>query len=1351
MKPRISYNLSEVATQDSNMPCAYLTNEEVQKGCNLLVDTGADTCVAGKHAWVVEIIEGFSANVRGFDDSTQTLENLPIVNVKYAFDIETTGETIILEVNHCIYLGSKKTDGILCPNQLRMNGIYIDERPSALFPGLENTQCIIGDGTKMDLTMNGPLMTLPVRRPSLTEITDDNIQVITLTSPHGWDPYGDDSVSSYNIHSLIRIVPWGNPSITSMLYYKANTLGTVKKRTITVDDLMRRWGIGKESAKMTLRSTWQEHTRSTDNLTRRFKTARVHSRFRNLMGPHSVFYTDTLFFSTTSLRGNTCGQVYYNKCGFYKLYPLQTKKQSHTTLIPLFELAGIPSQIHSDRAPELIAGHFNKILRKYRIRQTTVETNSPWQNRAEGQGVKPIKRLGLWLLHRVSAPPQLWDYAFELAADILSLTCKPSLLYGPQPGYQRLTNLKPDISQHASFGFYDWVWHWDEAMKFKQLGRWLGVAENVGPIMTFWILNAKGSPIPRSTVIALSPMETDSTDIIERMKAFDVNIKAKLDSRHLRRPVASDDNNLNVDVDQLERSVQQSYTASDLWEGDVRSIPYEPTCEESAMEQMDEHIGQQIMLTKAEGPVVVKVISRYRDATGALVGTKNATPQLDTRIYNVEFPDGHYERYSSNILTEALSESIDSNGYETSYILEICGYRRDASQALSRSNGFTYSKSGRAFPKITTKGWQLRVRWNDQSTTWVPLSLLKNAEPLLVAEYAKAMAIHHEPAFRWWVNHTLKEKRRFISKVKALLHKNNLKFGIMVPRTIKQALQLDSENGNSFWKDAISKEMANVKIAFTFKKKEDRPPVGYKQIRCHLIFDVKRDLTRKARFVAGGHMTDPPTSMTYASVVSRESVRLAFVLASLNDQDILTGDIGNAYLNAPTLEKVYYRAGLEWGEHMQGAICVIVRALYGLKSSAKAWRSHMCNTLQTMGFEHSLADNDVWLRKSNKANDSCPHYSYILVYVDDILIVADKPQEYMDVLSKHYYVKETSIGPPNLYLGTQYRRVTDRSGKQCWSSSTDSYVKEATSIVFERMNAMGLKLTKKSKSPEHPFSNESYRPELDVSDVCTADEHQFYQQIVGIARWMIEIGRIDIAYEVSIMSRYLACPRKGQLAQMLHMCQYLYCNQGMNLVYDPTKINVNENTILSHLRAENKAKELQALYPDAVDYIPANAPEPLGQSVQINAFVDADLAGELTTRRSQTGILIYVNMAPIIWISKRQSTVESSTFGSEFVAMRALVETIIGLRYKLRMFGVPIDGPCQVFCDNEPVTNASMCADVTLKRKHISISYHQAREAVAAGVMLVFYERSATNHSDLFTKSLSKRKRKTLMALICGK
>ena len=112
-------------------------------------------------------------------------------------------------------------------------------------------------------------------------------------------------------------------------------------------------------------------------MTRRFKTARVHSRYRQLTGPYSQFYMDTLFSKIVSLRGNTCGHVYFNRAGFYKFFPLKSKKDAHNTLLPLIEIAGMPSGMHSDRAPELVKGHFSSLLQKYRIRQTTTEPNSP--------------------------------------------------------------------------------------------------------------------------------------------------------------------------------------------------------------------------------------------------------------------------------------------------------------------------------------------------------------------------------------------------------------------------------------------------------------------------------------------------------------------------------------------------------------------------------------------------------------------------------------------------------------------------------------------------------------------------------------------------------------------------------------------------------------------------------------------------------------------------------------------------------------------------------------------------------------------------------------------------------------
>ena len=137
----------------------------------------------------------------------------------------------------------------------------------------------------------------------------------------------------------------------------------------------------------------------------------------------------------------------------------------------------------------------------------------------------------------------------------------------------------------------------------------------------------------------------------------------------------------------------------------------------------------------------------------------------------------------------------------------------------------------------------------------------------------------------------------------------------------------------------------------------------------------------------------------------------------------------------------------------------------------------------------------------------------------------------------------------------------------------------------------------------------------------------------------------------------------------------------MDICYDTTKLNSTELTTLPQERAAHHAKIMRTMYPDAVENLPPSCPVPLGKSVQINAFVDADLVDELTTRRSQTGILISLNMSPTVWYSKRQNTVEASTYGSEFVTMRILVEMFIALRYKLRLFCVPIDEPCNVFCD----------------------------------------------------------------------
>ena len=160
-------------------------------------------------------------------------------------------------------------------------------------------------------------------------------------------------------------------------------------------------------------------------------------------------------------------------------------------------------------------------------------------------------------------------------------------------------------------------------------------------------------------------------------------------------------------------------------------------------------------------------------------------------------------------------------------------------------------------------------------------------------------------------------------------------------------------------------------------------------------------------------------------------------------------------------------------------------------------------------------------------------------------------------------------------------------------------------------------------------------------------------------------------------------------------------------------------------------------------------PEPRGNYVTTSCFVDADLAGNKVTRRSQTGVLIFVNQAPIHYYSKKQPTVEISTFGAEFCAMKVAVEMIEALRYKLRMFGIPVgDGAnnsTAIFCDNQAVYQNTVVPESTLKKKHHSIAYHRCREAVAACTVKIAKQGTEKNLADLFTKRMTAIRRRFLL------
>jgi hypothetical protein len=170
---------------------------------------------------------------------------------------------------------------------------------------------------------------------------------------------------------------------------------------------------------------------------------------------------------------------------------------------------------------------------------------------------------------------------------------------------------------------------------------------------------------------------------------------------------------------------------------------------------------------------------------------------------------------------------------------------------------------------------------------------------------------------------------RIICKVKSwYCWARTHKYGIVLPKSIEEALLINREMGTDLWQKAIEKEMWTIYYAFKFLE-DNRAPVGYQKIDCHMVFNIKMTLEWKARYVAGGHQTEPTKDITFASVVSRDSIRIAFHVAALNDLEILNADISGAYLNAKATKKVYTLAGKEFGPEKEGKIVVIMCAELG--------------------------------------------------------------------------------------------------------------------------------------------------------------------------------------------------------------------------------------------------------------------------------------------------------------------------------------------------------------------------------------------------------------------------------------
>ena len=297
-------------------------------------------------------------------------------------------------------------------------------------------------------------------------------------------------------------------------------------------------------------------------------------------------------------------------------------------------------------------------------------------------------------------------------------------------------------------------------------------------------------------------------------------------------------------------------------------------------------------------------------------------------------------------------------------------------------------------------------------------------------------------------------------------------------------------------------------------------PKGYKKIRVHFVFAVKHDGRHKARPIADGHLTDAPVESVYSSVVSLQSLRLVVFIAELNELELWAADVGNAYLEAYTKEKVYIIAGKGFGK-LEGHTLIIVKALYGLRSSGKRYAEKASEVLRAMGFTISRADPDVWMRRIDD------HYEYIAVYVDDLAIASKNPKAITDALQNDHKLKLKGVGPLTYHLGCDFFR--DKDGTLCYGPRR--YI-EKLLLNYENL------FNSKPKMFSAPLERNDH-PELDDTVFLEPDDQRKYLSLVGALQWAISLGRFDIGTSTMTMSRFRVEPSKGHMERVKRIIGYL--------------------------------------------------------------------------------------------------------------------------------------------------------------------------------------------------------------------
>jgi hypothetical protein len=351
------------------------------------------------------------------------------------------------------------------------------------------------------------------------------------------------------------------------------------------------------------------------------------------------------------------------------------------------------------------------------------------------------------------------------------------------------------------------------------LGRYLGPATDVGSALTAKILKLNGQTVCRLTLQHLTDEETHCPIHLETRRVFDETVASHLGPNATDQDFPAED--LTLDFDHYDDNHDL-----DPDHGDLEVTP----------EMGDNYLNAEIYVPRGGTLSKGRVTAWKWDKDGNPIGLANANPILDTREYMFTFDNGDETVMSANLIAEAMYAQCVHDGNQYVLLDSIINHKR-LDSAIRPLDQTVVRPDGRTYLRRSTVGWQLCCQWRDGSTSWESLADLKESHPIETTEYAVTKGLDHKPAFNWWVPLVLRKCDQIVSLFRrrtTCYLKRTHKFGIEIPKTVKEALALDRKNGITLWADAIAKEMREVHIAFNILPNGGSAPIGYQKIPCYL-------------------------------------------------------------------------------------------------------------------------------------------------------------------------------------------------------------------------------------------------------------------------------------------------------------------------------------------------------------------------------------------------------------------------------------------------------------------------------------------------------------------------------------